>query len=418
MRTLPIALLALGSFVLSVTGPGEAQADPHLPQTRPPHLDVIEVVGLVDPVQVDFVTDALRAAEEGGAQALVIQLDSGGGVVSRARLDVLAFRLRHARLPVAVWVGPSGARAYGQAVELVEAAHVAGASPRARVGRRARVETADAVERGVLDLDAPTLGDFVVELDGRRVAGVELETAEVVAEPGRQPRRRPTVEVRFGELALLPRLLHTAASPSVAYLLLVAGLALVVLELYTAGVGIAAVTGAGCLVLASYGLGVLPARPYAVGLIGLGAFGYAVDVQAGTPRTWTAIGTAATAAGSLRLYRSGLSVSPLVLVTVLVGVTLLMVGGLPSMIRSRFSTPTIGRESMVGEVGQALAPVAPEGTVEVRGAPWRARTNRATPIAAGDAVRVVGIDGLLLEVEPEAGGARDHRSGGNRRSAT
>ena len=53
--------------------------------------------------------------------------------------------------------------------------------------------------------------------------------------------------------------------------------------------------------------------------------------------------------------------------------------------------------------------IALEGTVEVRGAPWRARTNRATPIRSGDAVRVVGIDGLLLEVEPEAGGARDYR---------
>jgi membrane-bound serine protease (ClpP class) len=82
---------------------------------------------------------------------------------------------------------------------------------------------------------------------------------------------------------------------------------------------------------------------------------------------------------------------------------------MPAMVRARFSTPTIGRESMVGELGSALAAVDPEGTVEVRGAPWRARTNRATPIRAGEAVRVVGIDGLLLEVEPESGGARDYR---------
>ncbi|MDQ3758086.1 MAG: hypothetical protein M3394_09590, partial [Actinomycetota bacterium] len=74
-----------------------------------------------------------------------------------------------------------------------------------------------------------------------------------------------------------------------------------------------------------------------------------------------------------------------------------------------FSTPTIGRESMVGESGEAVGAVDPEGTVEVRGAPWRARTNRATPIAAGDPVRVAGIDGLLLEVEPPEGGAKDYR---------
>src|SRR6059058_2024218 len=81
--------------------------------------------------------------------------------------------------------------------------------------------------------------------------------------------------------------------------------------------------------------------------------------------------------------------------------------GMPAMVRARFSTHTIGRESMVGEMGMALADVSPEGTVEIRGAQWRARTNRATPISAGQPIRVVAIDGLLLEVEPEAGGARD-----------
>jgi membrane-bound serine protease (ClpP class) len=64
---------------------------------------------------------------------------------------------------------------------------------------------------------------------------------------------------------------------------------------------------------------------------------------------------------------------------------------------------------MIGEMGVAVAGIEPEGTVEVRGAPWRARTNRATPIAAGARVRVVAIDGLLLEVEPETGGAREAR---------
>jgi membrane-bound serine protease (ClpP class) len=86
-----------------------------------------------------------------------------------------------------------------------------------------------------------------------------------------------------------------------------------------------------------------------------------------------------------------------------------MLGGMPAMVRSRFSTPTIGREWMVGEVGTAQGPVAPDGIVSVRDAPWRARTNRATPIAAGDAVLVVAIDGLVLEVEPQVGAAVDYR---------
>jgi membrane-bound serine protease (ClpP class) len=82
---------------------------------------------------------------------------------------------------------------------------------------------------------------------------------------------------------------------------------------------------------------------------------------------------------------------------------------MPIAVRSRFSTPTIGRESLIGEVGEAAVDIDPDGVVLLRGARWRARTNRATPIKAGDAVRVVAIDGATLEVEPETGGARDYR---------
>ncbi len=77
-----------------------------------------------------------------------------------------------------------------------------------------------------------------------------------------------------------------------------------------------------------------------------------------------------------------------------------MLGGMPAMVRTRFSTPTIGREWMVGETGTAVGEVAPDGIVRVREAPWRAHTSRMTPIEAGQAVRVVSIDGLVLAVEP------------------
>jgi membrane-bound serine protease (ClpP class) len=64
---------------------------------------------------------------------------------------------------------------------------------------------------------------------------------------------------------------------------------------------------------------------------------------------------------------------------------------------------------MIGEVGTAVGAIDPEGVVTVANGRWRARTNRATPVATGEAVRVVSIDGVTLEVEPETGGARDYR---------
>jgi len=141
----------------------------------------------------------------------------------------------------------------------------------------------------------------------------------------------------------------------------------------------------------------------------LGIFGYSIDVQTGAPRVWTGVGAVAFAIGSLLLFDDGVDVGWIPLVAGVVGVALVMLAGLPATVRSRFSTPTIGRSSMIGEMGEAVAALDPVGRVRVRDALWPARTNRATPIAPGDPVRVVGIDGLRLEVEPESGGARDYR---------
>nr|WP_283251215.1 NfeD family protein [Rhabdothermincola salaria] len=114
------------------------------------------------------------------------------------------------------------------------------------------------------------------------------------------------------------------------------------------------------------------------------------------------------AVSSIFLF-DGLSLSWITLVVGIVGVVLAFVGGMPSMVRTRFSTPTIGREWMIGEMGRAVSSVDPDGVVQIREALWRASTNRATPIEELDRVRVVGIDGLVLEVEPEEGAARDYR---------
>jgi membrane-bound serine protease (ClpP class) len=173
-------------------------------------------------------------------------------------------------------------------------------------------------------------------------------------------------------------------------------------------VGVAGVVGAVCLLLSGYGLAVLPTRPWALALLVVAMLAFAVDVQTGVPRFWTGVGIVTLVVGSFWLY-DGLSLSWVPLVAGLGGVLLAMISGMPAMVRTRFATPTIGREWMIGELGVAEQAVAPEGLVVVRDARWPARTNRATPIAEGEAVRVVAIDGVVLEVEPEAGGARDYR---------
>ena len=381
-------------LVLSATGTASA-AD------TAQHVDVVQVSGWIDPVVVEFLTQSIAASERGGAEALVIQLDSPGALVSTSALEA---RVRDARVPIAVWIGGAGAKAKGGAAKIALAAPLRGMAPGARLQVGNQVFGPDAALRaGVVQLNqqqAGVIGTFLASLDGHEALGRTLHTATFTPSSKGPPDARLTVQARLAKLDLGPRLMHTVASPPVAYLLLLAGLALVVFELFTGGVGIAAGVGAAALVLSAYGLDVLPTRPLGLGLLVLAAFGFGVDVQTGAPRFWTGAGVVSLVAGSLLLYRDPVQLGWVPLVGGIVGFVLMMLAGLPATVRSRFSTPTIGRESMIGEPGEAVAALDPEGVVRVREALWPARTNRATPIGAGEAVTVVGIDGSRLEVAP------------------
>ena len=418
-----VALVAVTLGLLAA--PAGAQEDD--PDDQPARIvDVVEVSGYVDPVVADFLRDAIEKAEEDDVEALVVQLNSPGDLVPDDELEGLARRVAEARIPIAVWIGPSGAEATGGAARLVTEAALKGMAPGTRYGdepqglggevptelRTGTLNAEEAFEAGLVELnqeEAATLGTFVAGLDGEEAAGRTLETADFTEQDEGPPDADLTVRTRLSKLPLWDRIFHTAASPAIAYLFLCAGLVLLVFEFFTAGVGIAGLTGALSLVLAAYGLSVLPTSPLGLALCVLGVFGFAVDIQTGAPRAWTVIGALAFVAGSLLLYEDGIRVGWIPLVAGVVGVVLLMLAGLPATVRSRFSTPTIGRASLVGEMGTAVADVRPEGVVSVRDALWPARTNRATPIAAGDRIRVVSVEGTSLEVEPEVGGAKDHR---------
>jgi membrane-bound serine protease (ClpP class) len=322
---------------------------------------------------------------------------------------------------VTVWVGPSGGGARGTAALLARSADFAAVASGAHVGPVDPARYDDPSFRPALDAPlkdvtakAPTLLEFIGLLDGRTIqtaAGpVKLSTIKVVESNGR-PTREPRGEVHFRKLGLTAQAAHTLDSPWVAYFLFVAGLALIVFEFFTAAIGIAGFVGAIAVAGASFGFSHLPVAPWAVALLILGVLGLAIDVQAGTLGPWTFIGGGALVAGSIWLYGGSSRLDPQwwVLVVVIGATVLFMLSGMTAMVRSRFSTPTIGRENLVGEMGQAEADVAPDGVVRIHDALWRARTNRATPIHAGDAVRVVSIEGVVLEVEPETGGARDYR---------
>lgn len=385
---------------------------------------VVEAGGLLDPVLMDFMRQSIIDAENEGATALVFQMDSSGVVVADGQMSALLTQMKESTVPIAIWIGPSGSSLTSRAAQVVGAASQVGMAPGTHLGDAGQpliagldmarlapiadrtIGAQEAADLGITTAAAPTIGDFVVNLPG-------VQTREVPAENG-ETRREPVTQVRFGQLSLFSQLMHTVASPAVAYLLLVVGLALIIFEMFTAGVGVAGVVGAGALILSGYGLAVLPLHWWGLVLICLSMFAFAIDVQTGVPRFWTGAGVVMFVIGSFTLY-DGVSLSWITLGFAIVAVVLAFTAGMPSMVRTRFSTPTIGREWMIGEMGRAVTAVDPDGVVQIRDALWRASTNRATPIEELESIRVVSIDGLVLEVEPESGGAKDYRdrSGGS-----
>lgn len=438
MRRLAIGLLLTLAALVTISGPAAAQDDGgDTADNDIATVDVLQVSGLIDPILVSTITDAIDSAVEDGSQALVLQVNSRGTVVENDVLDDLIADIATAEVPIAIWVGPNGSRFYGPAVHMLTVADITGMAPGARVGYAGTARTdettfdgpaQEALRNGSLglneartlgvfteiqDVGVPTITSMIEVLDGQEVDGATLETTKEVITDSGQVRRDTTSTVRFSKLSLIDQLFHTVASAPVAYLLLLTGLALIVFEFYTAGIGLAAFFGALCLVLATSGLSVLPTRPWAVALILLSMLAFAVDVQVGIPRFWTGIGICGVIVASLFLFENlpGTSMRPswISLLTGVGGITLTFIVGMPNMVRTRFATPTIGREWMIGEEGVVIADVDPEGVVEVGAGRWRALTNRATPVMVGDRIRVAAIDGVTLEVEPLEGAARDYR---------
>ncbi len=435
MRRPLLTFVTLFSVALSwaaAVGASEAAQSPE------PHMDVVQVQGAIDPVVARLIKDSIEGAQTNGATLVILQIDSHGALDTDA--VALVDAVYASKVPVAVWVGPGKSAARGAAAGLAAAASFSAAAPNARLGpaqpfrldsgarvsysrvstdpardgritRRLdgladqRLSGAKAAEAGLIDAVAPTLGDLIVALNGKEVptaAGpVRLTTAKQV-DTKDGPRQSVDQPVRFIKPGTFENVQHSLTSPSVVFLLLIVGLGLMVFEFFTMGIGLAGVTGALSVAGALYGASHLPVTWWALGLLVISTFGFAVDVQAGHQGFWTAIGVVGLLAGAFMLFggSSALDVPLWLVALIFVGQIVFMLGGMTVAVRNRFSIPTVGRDSMIGELGEARTELNPDGVVTVRGAPWRARTYRGRPVSPGGAVRVVAVDRLVLQVEP------------------
>jgi membrane-bound serine protease (ClpP class) len=447
------ALLCWTSLIgaLAVVGLQYARADPNGPVL------LLRLDGAVSPASADHIERGIARAAERGAAAIVLQVDTPGGLDKSMRAIIKA--ILASEVPVIGYVAPGGSRAASAGTYILYASHVAAMAPATNIGaatpvplipphrqparpaqdrgagdegspavpvrtaedrkvlndavayiralaeRRGRdadwAESAvrdaasasakQALARGVIDVIAPDLPTLLAEVDGRVVATTTgeriLHTRGAVVE-----RVEPDWRNRF---------LAVIADPSVAYLLLLLGLGGLLFEGYSPGAIVPGVVGAICLLLALYALQMLPVNYVGLALIALGV---ALIVAETVVPAYGALGIGGVTAfvtGSVILMDTnvpGYAIALPVLVAVSLCAALLLVAILWLALRSRTRPVVSGREQMIGSLAKAVGDFQRFGSVRVHGERWQAMSD--VPLAADQTVRITGIDGLVLVVEP------------------
>jgi membrane-bound serine protease (ClpP class) len=407
-----------------------------------------ELTGSVDPGSGNFLVEAIHDAETQGAEALVVRIDTPGGLLSTTR-DVVQAELS-AKVPIVFWVGPPGARAGSAGVFLTLAAHVAAMAPSSNIGaahpvgigglgggegekkpqqetmekklendtaafvkgiaeRRSRnVEWAEkavrdsesitasrALELKVVDLIAEDVPELLRKIDGRKVdlGGGERRTLHTAS-----------AEIRDVHWAVKDQVLHALANPEVAYLIAMLGVLGVMLEMFHPGTIVPGVVGGICLVVAAIAFQMLPVNIGAVVLIALGLCFFVAEMYVGGHGGFVAAGSVCVVIGSLLLVghvdKGFYADSDFGLgwrVVAPVGAALAVIAGTLAWKLSASARQPLkaGGYSLIGEVGE----VREDDTVLVAGELWKAQS--ADPLVPGSRARVLAVRGLTLEVAPE-----------------
>lgn len=401
-------------------------------------VSVLKVEGAIDRPLLSYLNDRLTAAESRGA-VVVLQIDTSGTLDENG--VGLAQRVADLEVPVIAWVGPAPAKAAGAGLLLMYASSLAAVSPGSQTGPLDPIDVAhpdqaypglqdrirgwldargkdtqlagedqalpgaDAMSLGIAQLAATSIPDLLDKANGRTVrtpsGSVTLQTSIATTEDAAQDH---LTTVTFDNPGPVTRIAHGVASPSMIYFLLVIGLACLAFELTQPGFGFAGFAGVGMLLLALYGLTVVP--PWWPGLLLLvgGIALLTLDVRLRRLGVWSVLGVVAFGVGSWLAWHPvapAIRVSPWLISGAIVATVLYYGFALTVAIQSRDRIVNTQR-GLIGLVGEARGRLAPEGPVYVKGALWRGRA-AGDAIQPGTPVRIRGVEGLILKVEADPG---------------
>lgn len=397
------------------------------------HVQVITYDGIINPVAAEFMTRAIRDAERDRAEALVIRLDTPGGLDTSMRLIIK--EISASEVPVIVYVAPTGARAASAGVFITLAAHVAAMAPGTNIGaahpvamggqmdkemkkkvendaaayirsiaaQRGRneqwaedavrnsvsVTEKDAVRLKVVDLTAESLDTLFAAVDGRTVTTT-----------GKRVLHMKGADVKQIEMGFRFRLLRALSDPNIAFVLMSLGMAGLFFELSNPGLILPGVVGTIALILALYSFQTLPINYAGLALILLGVILFIAEIKVTSYGLLTVGGIIAMLLGSLMLIDTTvpfLRLSWSVVIPTVLTMSLFFVATVTLAVRAHRLRPISGREGLIGMVGVATTDLTPGGTVIVHGELWDAESPE--PLRQGDAVEVVSVENLRLRVK-------------------
>jgi len=403
--------------------------------TVEPHVDLISIDGSINPAVDDFIHESIGRAKANGARALIIQLDTPGGLLGSTRSIVK--NLLGAPVPIMVYVAPSGAGAGSAGVFITMAAHIAAMAPGTNIGaahpvagggqevkgvmgekienftasfsesiaqKRGRntewaiqavrksvaITETDALKKNVIDIIAKDLDDLLKQVHGRKVD----------IDGHMQALDFKDVRVQRFEMSFKQKLINALADPNIAYLLMMAGLLGLYMEFAHPGVIFPGVAGAICLIIALTAFQVLPINYAGLGLVVLGIALLVGEAFAPSFGVLGVGGIISLALGSFFLFDtegSDLIVDRSIIFTAVatLGAFVLTVSYL--VFRSQKSKPTLGMDGLIGETGEVKVKLTPTGKIFVHGEYWNAQADRE--IDVGEKVEVVGYDGMSLKVQ-------------------
>ena len=392
--------------------------------------------GVINPVAAEYLHDALDFAHSSGAEALILKLDTPGGLDTSMRLMIKD--ITGSPLPVIVFVSPSGGRAASAGVFITMAAHVAAMAPGTNIGAAHPVAMGggemDSTMKEKVENDSVAYIKSIAEQRGRNVAwaedavrksvsvteqeAVKLKIIDLVAEdiPGLlkylQGRR---IVLSHGPITLSSdsptlrefpmgtrlELLKALSDPNIAYLLMSIGTIGIMAELYSPGAILPGIIGAISLILAFYSLQSLPVNYAGALLVILGVVFLLLEISVTSYGLLALGGLTAMTLGGLFLIKSDapfLQVSLSFLLPTVIGVGALAGGAAWMAIKGARGKPITGAEGMVGSIGIAKTDLNPRGQIAIQGEIWEAVS--LTPIQQGEAAEVTSIEGLTLNVAP------------------